>query len=389
MTEMISGVRGNSLVATTFLPLDISKAISLLEPNKAALTTLLVNMKGKMEEADNYKFWWNEDVLNPREDAVNFAAGYSAAATSIVVDNAGYFRAGDIIRFPRTGEVASVTTATVATNTLVIVRSWGSTAAAILVDDEPIQILANAAEQGATKGTGRSTVKEGLYGYCQLIRSHPFGVTGTLGATKTVTGAKDGGKAWERRKKLIEQWVQIEQAIIFGERGYDTSGTHPRATTAGVMENITTNVYNAGGTLTEANFNKSFCEGLFKYDEKPKLLLCGARLISIINMWGVNKLQTVPSDKVYGLRLLRYISAHGELLIKKHHLFQGATLQGTGVALDMSTLKLKYMGNGRKLLLKKNVQANGEDAELDEFTSEVGLEHRQEEKSAKIYNVGN
>ena len=389
MVDMISGVRGNQAVAETFLPLDISRAISLLEPNKATLTTLLTNMKGKFEEADNFKFWWNEDVLNPDNDAINNAAGYLAAATSIVVDNIGYFRAKDLIRFPRTGEVASVTSTTIGTSTLVLVRSWGSTVAVDLVDDEPIQILSNAAEQGATKGTGRTTVKEGLYGYCQVIRSHPFGVTGTLGATRTVTGSKDGGKMWERRKKLIEQWRSIEHALLFSERGYDTSGTHGRATTGGVFEKILTNVYNAGGTLTEANFNKSFCEGLFKYDEKPKLFLCGARLISIINMWGVNKLKVVPKDTVYGLRLLRYISAHGELLIKKHHQFKGEVLQGTGVGLDMSTLKLKYMGNGRKLLLKKNVQAKGEDAELDEFTSEVGLEMRQEEKSARIYNVGN
>lgn len=385
MPTMISGVRGTGNVnQTTFLPLDISRLISLLEPDKAPLTTLLTNMAGKMEEADQYKFYWNEDVLNPRWDAINNAAGYAAGDTSLVVDNGSYFRAKDIIRIPRTGEIISVTS--VSTNTLTVSRSWGSTAAAALNDDEPIQILGNAAEQGAEKGTGRTTVKESQSNYCQTIRSHPFGVTGTLGASRTVTGSKDGGAAYERRKKIIEQWVAIEQALLFGEKALDTSGTHPRASTGGAWERVTTNVYNADGSLTEANFNKSFCETLFRYDEKPKLLLAGARLISAINLWGNNKLQVVPSDKVYGLRIYRYISAHGELLLKKHHLFYGDTLAGSGLALDMSTLKMKYM-RGRKLLLKKHVETPGQDAELDEYLSEVGLEMRQEEKSGKIYGV--
>lgn len=385
MPDMINGVRGTGNVASTFLPLDISRIISLLEPNKAPLTTLLTNMEGKFEEADQYKFWWNEDVLNPRWDAVNNAAGYAAGDVSIVVDNGAYFRAKDLIYVPRIGEVISVTS--VSTNTLTVTRSWGDTAAGDLVDNEPLMIIGNAAEQGATKGTGRTTVKTGLYGFCQLIRSHPFGVTGTLGASRTVTNAKDGGMAWERRKKLIEQWVAIENAILFGQRGVDSSGAHPRASTAGVFERITTNVYDAGGTLTEANFNKSFCEPLFRYDDKPKLFLAGARLVSVINLWGADKLETVPSDKTYGVRLERYKSAHGDLLIKKHHLFHGDVLSKTGVALDMETLKLKYMRD-RKLLLKKNVQQNGEDAELDEYTSEIGLEMRQEERSARIYNAG-
>jgi hypothetical protein len=62
--------------------------------------------------------------------------GITAAATSVVVDDGTYFRAGDIIEFQANGEQCYVLS--VATHTLTVIRGWGNTTAAIQDDNAVI-----------------------------------------------------------------------------------------------------------------------------------------------------------------------------------------------------------------------------------------------------------
>ncbi|MDK2821846.1 MAG: hypothetical protein PWP31_1811 [Clostridia bacterium] len=126
------------------LVIDMSNDIALLDPSAAPFTALTKRIS-KLT-ANNPEFSWLERELEARWDAVN-QANETAVGTSVVVDNGSYFRVGMLVKVPRTGEVMLVTA--VSTNTLTVVRGYGETTAALLVDNDPLLIIGNANEEGA------------------------------------------------------------------------------------------------------------------------------------------------------------------------------------------------------------------------------------------------
>ncbi len=383
MPDMISGNRGTASINSAAIPVLMSDIISDLQPKKTPLLVLFSRMQGKAVAIDNSKHEWLEDERIPEWDAINAGAGYAAGILDLVVDNAGYFRAGDLVWVPRTGEVINVVS--ISSPTLTVTRSWGAAAAAALVDNEPLLIIANTAVQGASAGTGRSTVKVEKYNRTSIISSLPFGVTGTLDSTKVV-GRKDE-MSYQQGKHLVDQFVAMERAIWFSQRGYDTTtASEPRASMGGVMESIETNVYDCGGALTEANFEKNFCEPLFQHNAGEQIVFfAGARVLTVMNGWGRDKLKTESGDQKYGLRFMTYISAHGDLKLVKHPLFIGTTLSGTGVALNMAELEFNYMKKRRLNLMTEAPSLA--DTKRQMYLSEISMKMRLEKKHAKLEGV--
>lgn len=165
MTQ-VTGTRSTGNILGAKMVIDMSNDIALLQPSEAPLITFLKRAMGRSKPAENPKFSWMEDDLGARWDAVNNGAGYASGATTIAVDNGDYFSAGDIVKVPRTGEVILVTA--VATNDLTVTRGYGVTAAAALVDNDPIVIIGNVNEEGSGTRTIKSTLEQEVYNYTQL-----------------------------------------------------------------------------------------------------------------------------------------------------------------------------------------------------------------------------
>ncbi len=383
MPDMISGIRGTGSVLENYIPVLMSDMISQLQPKKTPLLVLYNKMANKMKEIDKNKPEWLEDERIPEWDAINNGGGHTAAALTLTVDNGAYFRARDLIWIPRTGEVINIVS--VSSNDLTVTRSWGSVAAAILLDNEPIMIVANTAVQGADAGTGRSTKKVRKYNLTSIISSMPFGVTGTMDSTKVI-GTKDD-LGYQRGQHLVDQFVAMERALWFSQRAEDTtSDDEPRTSMGGVIEKIETNIYDAGGTLTESDYEENVCEVISQYNAGETLVaFSGARVLTVMNGWGRDKLRTETGDQKYGLRFSRYISGHIDLLLVKHPLWTGATLSGTQVILNMKELTLMYMVK-RKLQLKVE-SGTLADRKKEMYLSELSMEMRLEKKAMKMEGV--
>jgi hypothetical protein len=348
------------------LVIDMANEIALLNPNEAPFVALSKRLTKK--KADNAEYNWLERELQARWDAVNNAAGYLVGDTAIVVDNGAYFRVGMTVKVPRTGEVFLVTGVNV--NTLTVVRGFGETTAAALVDNDPLLIIGNVNEEGASApaDAGGNPVK--VFNYTQIFRT-PFAVTNTANASKVY--GSDKLLTQEQKINGIAHRVDMERAFLFGERKEDLTGTHPKRSTRGLLKFLANNVVDAGGALTETEFN-NWLEGVFANGSDKKVLLAAPRVISVIDSWGAGKLQLVPEAKAtYGLHVTRYISSHGELLIVKQPLFEGAVYGGYAAAIDMANVGYRYL-NGRDTALKTNIQANDVDGRRDEYLSEAGLE---------------
>jgi hypothetical protein len=194
---------------------------------KAPLNALIAGMKTK--GTDDPEFNWFEKSSPVRHDTAN--SGYDSAATSILMTDGTFFRAGDLVRNESTNEVMRVTADYSASNTISVARGWGSTATAITSADE-LFIVGTAIAEGAT---GRSALYKDptkAYNYTQIFR-YPLKLTETARATHLRTGApyKD-----MKKEALDQHTIDMERAFIWGVRNEDTSGTEPKRSTGGIKK---------------------------------------------------------------------------------------------------------------------------------------------------------
>lgn len=377
---IVNGMRTTKNINQDRRVVDMSKSIALLQPSKAPLITLTKRLA--TETTYNPIFHWLEDDLVARWDAINNAAGYDNVATSIVVDTGDLFNVGDIVKVPRTEEIMRVTA--VSTNTLTVVRGYGTTAAAALVDNDPLVIIGNAFKEGSLSASPKTGLTSTVFNYTQIFKT-AVQVSKTQEASKLYGGSD---RAYQRKKKGIEHAVDIERAAWFGEKSEHVSGEEIIRTTGGVLGFIsaTCETYDASNSLTEDNFEKEFLEDLFKYGSDKKTMFCSSRVISVINSWGRDKLQTVVGEDTYGLAIMKYVSAHGELLLVKHPLFEGAVYGKMGVALDLENVKYRPL-EGRDTKLETNIQPNDADYYLDQYLTEAGFMIKLPKTHGIIKNV--
>lgn len=358
----------------------MSNDIALLEPDATPLTVLLKRMEGKKSIAINPSFKWLEQELRPRQDQVNFGTGYTAGATSIVVDNGAYFNVGDVAMDIATQEHLLVTA--VSTNTLTVTRGWGTTVAGTITDNDYLMIIGSAIAEGADSPAIKTVAEATKTNYTQIFRTS-FGVTGTGDASELYGGSDMN---FQRKLKGIEHMKSMELAFLFGQPKEDTSGSQPIRQTGGLNYWISTNRTDAGGTLTEAEF-ETFLRSVFRYGKQEKLLVASPIVVSAINAWASGKIQMVPKDKTYGISVMKYLSGQGEINIAiDRALADFNTYNGYAFAVDTEFLKYRHLKD-RDTKLRTNIQAARADAQEDEYLTEAGLEARLEKAHGVLYNV--
>lgn len=382
MPTLVTTTRGTGVLDTeTRRVRDVAPALAQLEPDAGPLVTLMAKLRSKVTV--DPKIEWFEDELLPRFDKLD--AALTASATTMTVVNYKYFRSGDLVRINK-NEIARVT-ATPTTTAVTIKRGVGEVTGTAASANDQLHILSNSNQEGATRRALLSTQRVPVFNYCQIMR-HPFGYTETARATKTFAGQDEEG---EQAKQLIEHKKDIEHMCLLGQRNEDVSGTHPERTSRGIIRYITTNVTDAGGELTEPEFEDSLRTS-YRYGSATKLLFCSPKLITVINGFARGKLKTVSGDKSYGITLTQYESAGRKVLLHEHRLLTNDSLNdltgiaGYGILLDIEDLMMRYM-RGRMTTLKTNVQANDADERIDEYLSEVGLEAHQERKHGLLKGV--
>jgi len=375
---MPTGIRDTSstYLSSNQLAIDMSKKIALLSPDAAPLTVLLKNLN--KERTINFTYRWTEDDLQGDWDKINYTTGYTAGDTSIIVDTGTLFAPRMLIEIVASGEIMMVTAVT--TNTLTVTRGYGETAASTIANDADLHILGMANEQGAEKPEMISTKVDELFNYCQIFRT-PFGVTNTEKASEFTT---EPDWDYQLRKKGIEHIKNIENAMWFGELKLATGADKGKqiATTRGLLkflEALGTQAKDAGGTLTEAEFDEYVRLG-FAYGSDKKILFASSLVLSAVNFWAKGKLELVPADQAYGISIYKHISAHGILNIVHNRLFSRAAsvYTGYGVMVDMDKVKYRFL-QGRDTTLKTNRQANSEDSRVDEYITECGFQIKNPE----------
>jgi hypothetical protein len=355
-------------------------------PQVAPLNVMLAGTKN--EAVDDPEFNWFDKSIQTRHTAVNYSTGYASTATTVTVDSAKYFRAGDLIKNVSTDEVMRVTADPTSSTSIVVARGWGSTAAA-LTDNDTLFCVGSAIAEGADVRSGLYIDPTKRYNYTQIFR-HPLSLTNTGKATMLRTGS-----AYQEQKRdaLEQHTMDMERAFFFGVRNEDLTGDEPKRSTGGLSAYITTNVTTvSGGTLTHVAW-MTFLKTIFKYGMNEKICFCGNQFMmaleGLAEFRGTVNLAT--SANVYGIQLRKWVTTFGTIYFKLHPLFNEITEHSKmGFFIEPKRLIYRYLaGNGenRNTKLLKNRQSPGQDRTVDEYLTECGLEVHNERTMGILKNV--
>ena len=236
---------------------DVSDLIGIISPYE---TPLLDALGDPLREAASTHHEWLEDELLPNKDAINDDTYTDPDVdTDFVVDNGSRFRVGDQIQVEGGEELMLVTG--INSNTLTVVRGYAGTTAEDLADNQVINILGNAALEGADKPGARFSNRSRCGNYTQIF-------TATVEVSGTDMTASQLGLAdemdFQKQERLRELIRDLENTVVNGgQPASDPEGSGSvRRSMKGIIQHLSTNVFHTGdsgfpsGTaLDEAKIN--------------------------------------------------------------------------------------------------------------------------------------
>lgn len=369
-----TGQRTTGNIAASQRKIDMHKEILLLEPDAAPLLQISKSMSRL--RANDSLFSWHNDQSEQRFDAVNNGAGYASGDTSIVVDTGTAFAKHFLVYVPRTGELLQVDS--VSTNTLTVDRGVGPTAAAALVDNDPLLIVGVAGEEGDDSEDPRSENPTKVDNYTQIFKTS-VQASGSLLSSANESNPHD----WrhQQKKKMIEHKKDIEYAFLVGGPDSLTGPDGlPQRTTGGILHYANVNRKDTGGATTEVEIEE-WLRMIFRYGSPNKTVFVSPLVLSVLNGFSAAKLNTVVGATTYGVKVMNWVSGHGEIKLVKHNLLEGAVLGGYGIAVDFKggAVAYRYLhgenapGGSRDTHIDENIVSNV-DGRRDQILTECGLQ---------------
>jgi hypothetical protein len=381
ITDAVRGSAGTAGILAAKRVVNMADKILLLEPSATPLTVFTAKLNKKETFNSDYKDL--QDELLPFVTRVNNGGGYTAGALTIVVDDEQVGKVGDIVAFPRTNEVVRISSISATDSSwTVAARSWGSTAAAALLDNDQVAVIGGSNAENATTPTAKVTKAASATNYTQIFRNS-FGVSRTLMNSRLYGGDE---LAYQARKVGIEHRREIELAFWFGEAVASTSAAYAIRTTGGVEEHISTNATNVGGSLTELDL-ENYLRSAMRYGDQRKLHFCSREQRSAIDLLASGKVEMTSEEKTFGIQVDQIRGGGGMVGLVTVNLFSDAdTYKENGYTLDMSQLTYQFLTASDTMLIT-NVQANNVDGRQDEYLSEVGLMRGHERTMSRLSGV--
>jgi hypothetical protein len=378
----------------------VDAEIGLLEPNEAPLITFVNQMKGGRDGVDSPRCEWIEDGYVARW-AVNGTTTITAATASntITVTDGTIFVPGDMFVVPNAASSAThpevIRVISKATNVLTVLRGVGGSTVGTINPGAAFRLLASAYEEAALPPDAKTTIKATKISYTQIFKT-TIDMSKTKVASKAY-GTPNGERAFQHKKALKEHKIAMNAAALWGRASEDLTGGpggHPIRTTAGLDSVISSNIVDAGGTLTRRTF-ETFSRQAFRYGSRQKILLASPLLVSAFNQWAQSHMQMKPAEKVFGVDVNKIITGHGTFILVRDWMLENGIagqngMAGVAYAIDpkeMSYFYLKGHGESRDTHIVEDVIKDGRDAYVDEILTEGGFKFKQEKRHAKLYNI--
>ncbi len=352
---------------------DVSDLIGIISPYE---TPLLDALGDPMREAASTHHEWLEDELLPNKDAINDSTWSDPDAdTEFDVDHGSRFRVGDQIQVEGSEELMFITG--VDSNTLTVVRGYAGTTPEDLADNQVINILGNAALEGANKPGARFTNRSRCGNYTQIFTA-AVEVSGT-DMTASHLGLADE-MDYQKQERLRELLRDLENTVING--GQPTSSPQgsdsARRSMKGIIQHLSTNVFRVGDSgfpigsdLNESKINYALRNIWEASNGNVDLIVVGGFQKRKINAFSSESRTFGANDTTFTDMVSIYESDFGICrIITTRWMPQDAAL-----LLDSSRIKVLPLA-GRSFHFKP--LASGGDYECGELIGEYTLELKNE-----------
>jgi len=384
VTTYIAGQQLTSNILSTERKVDIPPELYWLQPDTAPLVILTAGGKGadglpiKKRAAINPEYKMLEKQPHGCWTAVNYSTGYTAGATTIILDDVTFIKVGNVLEVVTTNEKLHVTGKSNGDNTVTVTRSVGPTAAATIVDNAPIYVIGTAKGEGAAIGGALMVQNRDRTNYCQIFEQ-VVDLSDTLINSDLYQGKKEPELF---REAYMEIRKQVERAFLMGEPG---TATDSDGKTVWFTGGAYYWIVNGGGHVTTATttFTKAmwltFTRNAFGEGSDTKVGLAAPLVIEMLDYWKDSKLEMKPMDYTYGIKVAQWETGQGTLLIARDRELRyspaGTTTVGYGgtmIVLDRDNLEYRYQQN-RDVVLKKDVVQDGRDGRVHKYLGQVGL----------------
>jgi len=388
---IIPGLRSTADYAAGEINWPFMAEVARYEPfGTLPLTALMSGIKAK--PIDGTKITWRDKSYNNRELLVN--AGGLAVSTSGTVQtlpvaaNAFLAPAGMMLRVVRTGEVLRVVTDPTSGTSLSVWRGWGQvtgSATPSIPTGEYVLAYANASGQFTLPPSGSSQTPFEQFNHTQIVRT-PYGVSKTAEGTSF----KDGNAlTTEAEQAAYDHAAELELLMLLGRR-FDTLGTNSKALTTmgGIMDFVTTNVYDFGGAATRDNILDAGKE-IAKFGNTDPWVIGTSDAVSRINQeleGYANYIMSVGED-AYGYNITKLIMPNNVTWNVLTHPMLNATESMSNILFVLSVPDL-----GRHPLMGSDTQTRsttpeGMNATMEELYTEMTISVRREKNFGIIRNL--
>lgn len=385
-----SGAQATDDPLAADLRISMDSQVANQDVDTSQFATML--MKMPVDQASSFKEEWLEDVYLPKNTALAASATSADTALTITTNEGSYAKVGDVGKFVQTGEAFRIST--VGASAWTVVRAIGGTAAATAASgtgNGGIIIISGSNEQGATMPTSLVTEKTQNHNYCGIIRNS-FEYTETAQWVGWYSG---NPIAYQRKKIAVEHKREIENTLFFGPRSYTAGTTHPRATSGGLDEFITTNIKDAAGTFDKGELQDFLRDGL-EYGSKRKVLFAAPIVAQVCSEFlQDNWVRAQPDESVFGVKVDFVISGVAGTRIpvivkndwKRYGEGSGKQIGSSAYLVDMEFVSLRKAKPARRgprwCAYHESIQANDKDSFAGEFLSEFTFLVKTEKAHSK------
>jgi hypothetical protein len=318
-----------------------------------------------------------------------------------------------VVRVESVVDSGAYSTATVRTT------AKASAAALTVPDNAKCTVIGTAFEEGTGAPDVWSQKLENDYGYTQIFKT-ACEMSNTARATVYRGYADEWQRIWNL--KLREHKVDIERAMLFGMRAQTNSINY----TDGIVGHIIANSQSELADEAQVSYNedkaylKTIQAANWTYDSllsdfevifdparggtASKLALASLPVISQFNKMGADSFVDTSlgvssgpgrynferSQGVFGHKILKIETIHGDMSMVKEPLFRGQSA-GFLALVDLDHVSYRpLVGNGmnRDTHISTNVQSADEDLRKDMILTEAGLEVSLPETHALIHLQG-
>jgi len=352
---------------------DVSDLVGIISPYE---TPLLDALGDALREARSTHHEWLEDELLPNKDAIDDNTFSDPSSdTEFAVEHGDRFRVGDQIQIEGSGELMLVTA--VNGNALTVVRGYANTDSENLADNLVINILGNAALEGADKPDARFTNRSRCGNYTQIFTA-AVEVSGTDMAASQLGLADE--MDYQKQERLRELIRDLENTVINGGQPTTNpqgSGTVRRSMT-GIVQHLASNVFHTGDSgfpsgndLDEAKINYVLRKIWENSNGNVDLLVVGGFQKRKINSFCGDSRSYGANDTTFTNMVSIYESDFGVCRV----IVTRWLPQDTVLLLDSSRMNILPLA-GRSFHFKP--LASGGDYECGELIGEYTLELRNE-----------